>query len=380
MSTDSMKRRVLPGALAIGIAVLAVGLAGCEAEVSGVNLAESRVAAKEDALAEAQEQFADASARFCAASKTYVMALDRYGDVLNDTAPTVGDVRNAGADLAKPRDEAFEGAEAAVEAQQQVAIAEEELAEARAQLERAKASPSAEPNPSASSQATPAPLAPPMTVERVMQAESEFADAQGAITDDTPLTDAAEQFNSAAVALEFAWLRLFVDAGCISDEQAVNAQAAASAYTAALQQDLAETGYYAGAVDGVYGPETIAAVEGLQEASGLPITGTVDAATTAALQAELLALGGAAAQESIATTAAVQQTLKLLGFWDGPVDGVWSPALSEAVKAVQVELGVEPTGAVDAATISAFHHAIENVAKSEPTESPAPSPSSSDES
>jgi murein L,D-transpeptidase YcbB/YkuD len=377
---DTVKRRMAPGAIAIGFAVLAIGLAGCEAEISGVNAAEARVAAEEDALAEAQAQFADASADFCAASKTYVMALDRYGDVLNDTAPTVGDVREAGADLAEPRDEALEGAEAAVDAQQQVVIAEQDLAEARAELERVKAGPSAEAGPSASAQATPAPLAPPMTVERVMQAESEFADARGAITDDTPLTDAAEQFNSAAVALEFAWLRLFVDAGCISDEEAVNAQAAASAYTVALQQDLAETGYYAGAVDGVYGPETVRAVESLQEANGLPITGTVDAATSASLQAELLALGGAAAQESIATTAAVQQTLKLVGFWDGPVDGVWTPALTEAVKAFQIELGVEPTGAVDAATISAFHQALENVAEPEPTESPAPSPSNSDES
>ncbi|MGW9586950.1 peptidoglycan-binding domain-containing protein [Microbacterium sp. NPDC055455] len=380
MSTESMRRRIVPGAIAIGIAVLTIGLAGCEAEVSGVNLAESRVAANEDALAEAQAQFADAAANFCAASKTYVMALDRYGDVLNDTAPTVGDVRDAGADLAEPKDEAFEGAEAAVEAQQQVAIAEDELAQARAELERVKASPSGEPSPSDSSPATPAPLAPALSVERVMQAESEFADAQGAITDDTPLADAAEQFNSAAVALEFAWLRLFVDAGCISDEQAVNAQAAASAYTTALQQDLAETGYYAGAVDGVYGPETVGAVESLQEANGLPITGTMDAATSAALQAELLALGGAAAQESIATTAAVQQTLKLVGFWDGPVDGVWTPALTEAVKAFQIELGVEPTGAVDAATVSAFQQALADFAEAEPTESPAPSPSSTPES
>lgn len=380
MSTESMRQRIVPGAIAIGIAVLTIGLAGCEAEVSGVNLAESRVAANEDALAEAQAQFADASANFCAASKTYVMALDRYGDVLNDTAPTVGDVRDAGADLAEPKDEAFEGAEAAVEAQQQVAIAEDELAQARAELERVKASPSGEPSPSDSSPATPAPLAPALSVERVMQAESEFADAQGAITDDTPLADAAEQFNSAAVALEFAWLRLFVDAGCISDEQAVNAQAAASAYTTALQQDLAETGYYAGAVDGVYGPETVGAVESLQEANGLPITGTMDAATSAALQAELLALGGAAAQESIATTAAVQQTLKLVGFWDGPVDGVWTPALTEAVKAFQIELGVEPTGAVDAATVSAFQQALADFAEAEPTESPAPSPSSTPES
>ena len=166
-----------------------------------------------------------------------------------------------------------------------------------------------------------------------------------------------------------AWLRLFADAGCLTDEQAQQAATAASAYTMALQQDLTDAGYYAGAIDGIYGPQTVQAVQALQESSGLPITGTVDSATAAALQAELLALGGAAAQESLAMTAAIQQTLKLVGFWDGPVDGVWTPELTEAVKAFQVELGVEPTGNVDAATIAAFQQALTDL------QQPAPAPS-----
>ncbi len=45
---------------------------------------------------------------------------------------------------------------------------------------------------------------------------------------------------------------------------------------------------------------------------------------------------GAASQQSVAATAALQQTLKLVGFWDGPVDGNWTPELTEAVKAFQV--------------------------------------------
>ena len=193
------------------------------------------------------------------------------------------------------------------------------------------------------------------------------------MTDETPLTDASEQFNSAAVALELAWLRLFVDAGCLPDEQKQQAEAAVSAYTTALQQDLADAGYYGGAVDGVYGPVTVTAVEDLQKANGLPVTGTVDKATADALQAELVALGGAAAQDSVATTAAIQQTLKLAGFWDGPVDGIWTPALTEAVQAFQVELGVEPTGTVDAATISAFEKALSELLNPEPSPSETPS-------
>lgn len=375
MNTGTGTRR-RPRGLLVGVAILAIGLAGCAGEVSDVDRAESRVTAKEKALSDAQAQLAEASESFCSASKTYVLALDRYGDVLNETAPTVGDVREAGADLAEPRDDALDGAEAAVAAQQQVVTATDELADARAALEQAKAGPSGTPSPP-EVPATPTPLAPAASVDRVEQAETEFASAQGAITDDTPLADASEGFNSAVVALEFAWLRLFADAGCLSDEQAVDAQAAASVYTSALQQDLADAGYYAGAIDGVYGPETVAAVEALQDANGLAVTGTVDDATAAALQAELLALGGAAAQESIATTAAIQQTLKLVGFWDGPVDGVWTPALTEAVTAFQIELGVEPSGAVDAATISAFRQAIEELASADTAPTPAPTPSDS---
>ena len=47
----------------------------------------------------------------------------------------------------------------------------------------------------------------------------------------------------------------------------------------------------------------------------------MDKATEAALRSELEAKGGAAAAEATASTAAVQQTLKLAGYWDGPVDG-----------------------------------------------------------
>ena len=78
----------------------------------------------------------------------------------------------------------------------------------------------------------------------------------------------------------------------------------------------------------------------------------------------------------MATTAAVQQTLKLAGFWDGPVDGTWTPALTEAVKEFQIELGVEPTGTVDAATIAAFEKAISALLH---PESPSPSPTPSSE-
>jgi len=361
-------------AAALACAVALASLAGCSGELDPVAVAEAKVASAEKTVNEAEAAFTDASAAFCQASETYIMALDRYGDVLNETEPTVGDVKVAGADLAKPSDRAFDGAQAAVDAHDALVAAQQDLYDAQVALEEAKAGPSGTPTPVATLPPA-SPLVPTSTVERVEQAESEFETAQSSVTDDTPLAFASEQFNSAAVALEMSWLRLFADAGCLTAEQQTAAVAAVSAYTAALQQSLADADYYAGAVDGVYGPETVAAVEALQTANGLPVTGTVDKATAEALQQALEAVHGAASQEAVAATAALQQTLKLVGYWDGPVDGVSSPELTAALQSLQVALGVEPTGAVDAATISAFEKAIADATAPPPDPEPSPAPS-----
>jgi murein L,D-transpeptidase YcbB/YkuD len=374
----TIARTRTPGLLVtsiVGIAVAAMALAGCSGSVTPEDRANARVAAKEKAVTDAEAALAAASDQFCQASETYIEALYRYGDILNETAPTVGDVRDAGADLVEPRDDAFDGATAAVEAQQTLATAQQELVAARAALGEQQGETTA-PSESAEEPGS-TPLAPTASVDRVKRAEQEFASAQDAVTDQTPLTAASELFNSAAFALEVAWLRLFADTGCLSSEQDQQAAAAVTAYTTTLQQDLAATGYYTGTIDGLYGPQTVQAVQALQQANGLPVTGTVAKAPSTALQEELAALSGAAAQESVATTAAVQQTLKLVGFWDGPVDGIWTPELTEAVKEFQAELGVAPTGVVDTATVAAFEKALAEL--QQPAPSPLPSPSATDE-
>jgi peptidoglycan hydrolase-like protein with peptidoglycan-binding domain len=179
------------------------------------------------------------------------------------------------------------------------------------------------------------------------------------------------------VALEMSWLRLLSDAGCLTDERQKQAEKAVRDYTTALQKSLRDTGYYDAEVDGVYGPATVDAVIALQKAHGLPNTGTVDKATADALQADLAAKGGATAQQEVASTAAVQQTLKLAGFWDGPVDGEWTPALTEALSKFQTELGVKPTGTVDAATLAALEKAIAEAQEEPPATTSAPPTSAS---
>ena len=52
----------------------------------------------------------------------------------------------------------------------------------------------------------------------------------------------------------------------------------------AVQQPLADLGWYDGAVDGLLGPVTEGALRAFQEAVGLPVTGAADDATQAALQ------------------------------------------------------------------------------------------------
>ena len=63
-----------------------------------------------------------------------------------------------------------------------------------------------------------------------------------------------------------------------------------SAAVKTLQQQLGQLNYYEGPVDGIMGPQTIAAIKDLQRQAGLPQTGTMNPATAAAL-ADYLAHG-----------------------------------------------------------------------------------------
>ncbi len=197
---------------------------------------------------------------------------------------------------------------------------------------------------------------PPATITRVKQAETDLETTAAGITDSTPLLEATAAYNSAAFALEVAWLKLLADAGCLTDAQQAEAVAQVTAYTVALQTDLQTAGYYKGAIDGIYGPQTVAAVEQLQTDSGLPVTGLVDQATALALDKKLAKVG--------LQTAALQSILKLTGYYTGPVDGKWTPELTDALKQFQTASGLPPTGAVDAATLAAFEQALAEIASS----------------
>ncbi len=71
--------------------------------------------------------------------------------------------------------------------------------------------------------------------------------------------------------------------GTVTPVKPVTPTPAPSAAVETLQKQLGQLNYYEGPVDGLMGPQTIAAITYLQRDAGLPQTGTMNAATQAAL-------------------------------------------------------------------------------------------------
>jgi hypothetical protein len=297
-----------------------------------VAAAEARVQAAQDGLAKAQDDLESAGTAFCSEAEGYITAIDRYGKSFTDSAATVGDVKTAGADLAAPKESVWSAADAVTKARTDVAATAQELADAQAALADARATASSVPVSSTTPvSTTTTTLVPPATINRMQQAEADLAKASEGITDATPLAQATADYNSAAFALEIAWLKLVSDAGCLSDERRAQALQQVTAYTVALQTQLQQAGYYKGPIDGIYGPQTLDAVKQLQSDNDLPQTGYVDKATATALDKKLADLNQRAAATAMTQTAALQTVLKLTGYWPGPIDGQWTDELTAAL-------------------------------------------------
>jgi peptidoglycan hydrolase-like protein with peptidoglycan-binding domain len=356
----SNRRRGLRAMATVGVAAAMVVGACSSSSGGGVSAAEARVTSAQNTVTNSQSELDKAKTTFCSDAKTYIAALDRYGKVFTDSKATVGDIRTNGADLENPKSNVTSSANAVVTARDNLAAANKELADAQNALAQAQATSSSVTVATTVAPATTTTVVSPASVDRIKKAESDLTAAFQGVTDQTTLSEATTQVNSAALALQMAWLQLINEAGCLTTQQHQQAATAIHDYTVALQTALHTAGYYTGAIDGVYGPETANAVKNLQKANNLPTTGWVDQATAAALDAAVVAKAGEAAHQATIETAAVQSTLKLAGYWTGPVDGKWTPELTDALKSFQTALGVPVTGDVDAATIAALHQAIAN--------------------
>ena len=164
-----------------------------------------------------------------------------------------------------------------------------------------------------------------------------------------------------------------IDLAAQKNDAAYQAAIASATFVTTLQAQLKLLGYYAGPIDGVYNEATKAALSAFQAASNLPATGEYDQATDEALRGKI---GGASTAVSQAT-ANLQVVLTQLGFYKGPIDGKYSPATIDAVKALQAELGVGQTGIIDGSTLAAaYEQGLANAPTPEPPATTTPPPTS----
>jgi branched-chain amino acid transport system substrate-binding protein len=164
-------------------------------------------------------------------------------------------------------------------------------------------------------------------------------------------------------------LRIVSDLRIDLDQLRLQAAPRIAGFIAAVQADLALLGFYDGPIDGQQSEELTEAIRAFQEDQGLEATGELNVETIQALQAAV----GERSSLLTGTVAELQQLLTDLGFYSGPIDGIYSAAVADAVRALQAELGVPQTGIMDAATLRAIY--LAGVASGEevvPPPDPAP--------
>jgi hypothetical protein len=339
MTTTSRQiscRRWLRATAVLAVGALAATACGSSSKSSStttttadpVAAAQARVASAQTAVSNAEKALTTANQQFCSAGKDYVTALDRYGKVFDTADATVGDVQSAGADLKAPHATVQSAITGVSTARTDLTKTQQELADANTALANAKSTAAGTTTAATSAPATTTTttVVPATTVARVKQAEADFGQAASSVNASTPVAQAGITFNSAAFALEAAWLQLLAQAGCISDQQRTELITKVQEYTLTLQKDLQTAGYYKGAVDGIYGPDTTAAVKQLQTDHKLPVTGLPDQATEAALQDALRTVNNANTTAALVNVSALQAVLKVAGYWTGPVNGQWTPS------------------------------------------------------
>jgi len=130
-----------------------------------------------------------------------------------------------------------------------------------------------------------------------------------------------------------------------------------------IQDRLRQAGVYNGRIDGIWGGDSQAALERFQQAHQLQVTGQLNQATAATLGVDpntLLAAPAAVPtppppdrlrQASVRT---LQARLGSLGFYSGPVDGVWGAGTETAIQNFQRARGLQSDGLLGSGTVTAL--------------------------
>ena len=123
---------------------------------------------------------------------------------------------------------------------------------------------------------------------------------------------------------------------------------------ASAQQRLKDDGYYSGAVDGVLGPNTVAALRAYQRHHRLSVTGRLDSPTVRSLLSETRAASVPTPPPTMDIQTA-QRELRDRGFYTGPIDGVIGTATEAALRAYQRDRGLTVTGRLDPPTVRSLN-------------------------
>ncbi len=142
-------------------------------------------------------------------------------------------------------------------------------------------------------------------------------------------------------------------------------QALSPGAAAMIQDRLRQAGVYGGQPDGIWGPDSQAALERFQQTRNLQVSGQLNQATVATLglaPGDLLSArtvqppAPAAVQEPLSPTAIrnVQQRLRGMGFYRGAVDGLWGAGTQAAIERFQQGRGLQSNGQINPATVQAL--------------------------
>lgn len=151
----------------------------------------------------------------------------------------------------------------------------------------------------------------------------------------------------------------------------------------AAQQALLNSGLtFLGGADGMYGPATANAVRLFQSNRGLEVTGSIDAATAAALggsgpapapSGDRLHLEGLAPGSNGQLVAELQRKLMATGIAvRGGADGIFGPVTANALKQFQTARSLEATGRVNEATARALSEVSVDATSQTPAPAAAP--------